>query len=144
MGNFLAAGVFGIFALLCGIFGAALTSSDKKFQKNAIRGQGIIVGYCVEEHSSWKTPQVQFFYEGREQICRCQSSRISPEQLPVGTRVEILYLKKQVLGIEAFEVRLTENDFAPPAQKTVSRVLYGFCAIFLIVAIVFGIMGIMG
>lgn len=134
--------LFFIFAVVTVIIILPLHKEERKFQKNKIYTEGVIVGYVREDYTKWDTPQVLINIDGKEEICRCKSKNMTANTYPHGTKVRITYCKKIKFNTEFYDVRIVEDEFAPYSVNTTITALLALAILLLVAAIVMTIIGV--
>ena len=122
--------VFLIFAITCFIFSFLLSHSQKSFEKNCQYGTAMIIGYRVEDNSSYDTPIISFIYEGREVVTGAQAIR-SRYRTKIGERVPIAFVKDSFSGHETWRVRIISNGKTGKCGNIAAKVMFVLGILFL-------------
>lgn len=121
--------------IIFSVVAVALRKSADAFQEGAQFGKAEVVGYEREEHSSWYTLLVKIPTLNDNMIRSCHAGKIRIADYPKGTIVDVIYAKKQVMGLPVVEVHLRENP--PASTATASTVFRSISLACLFLALIF-------
>lgn len=117
------------------VVAAALRKSADSFQEGARSGKAEVVGYERKERSSWYTLLVKIPALNDNMTHNCHAGKIKIADYPKGAVVDVIYAKKQVIGIPVVEVHLKEN---PPASTAAASTVFRFISLAcLLLALIF-------
>lgn len=114
-----------------------LYTGNKKFANESISTTGTVIGYATEEHSSWITPQVQFEDIGKMVMSNANTAKIKMKDCPPGKIVNMKYRRTTFLGINFYEVKLTDEELAPIGNDKVALVTLLIGIVFVIITFIF-------
>ena len=127
--------IFVIIGVFCIIIAFALNKSQNDFEKNCQFTMATIIGYYVEDNSSFDTPIVRFSDNGK--TIETTAASIKDRNRPkVGSRLQIAFVKDSISGKDTYRVRLLENGDVAKKDRIGAVVLGIIGSIFLIAGLV--------
>lgn len=122
--------------VLFSIIAIAMHRFAEKTKDEWKRTQGTIVGYNASDHSSWVTPLVRFFVDGKYVISSASSIR-DKKKPAVGASVAISYRKNLLRsGRVTYQAIIYIDDLESQKEDTVVWFIFGIGVVLFIVGII--------
>lgn len=128
------------------IIGIIMSKGEKDFEDKSINGVAVVSGYDTTEQSSRIDLLVFIVGIEPQKSVLCHSKKLNSSDFPVGTKVKVKYLEKNLFGMKYYDVRLDEEGLAPPSEMILGKVftilgatLLIFCTAFVIISLLGGL-----
>lgn len=136
--------VFLLFFLITYLSYSSIKKNEINMKEKGIITEGIVSGYPLEPSGYMEEVYVTFIDKnGNEKKYLSQSFRpIKDGIVKTGMKVKIQYLEKVTFGIKNYELKVIDDRYIKESKIKVDKVMKVISMIFLLVAIVMFVLGI--
>lgn len=136
--------VFLLFFLIMYLSYSSIKKNEINMKEKGIITEGMVSGYPLDQSGSMEEVYVTFTdKDGNEKKCLSQSFRpIKDGMVKTGMKVKIQYLEKITFGIKTYELKVIDDRYIKESKIIADKVLKVISMIFLLVAIVMFVLGI--
>lgn len=142
IGYFAASGSFAFIAVCFFAVKAGLRHGEEMFHEKCRDTVATLAGFTKNTDSRRYYPVVQFEDEGGVQREQAHSNGKCYPDYPVGAPIRIRYCKRKIMGITAYDVRVTEPGYEAYPSRIAENVFKALGLIFLLLTVLFVFMGI--
>lgn len=126
--------VFILVSVSCFLCAFLFFRSQRLFNRNCQYTSAVVIGYRVEDYSSFDSPRVRFLCDGKEVVTGTQAIRSRNRPQP-GTQVQIAYKKGSFAGHDTWQVRIMKDGKIGNSEYVFATVISIIGMVFLIAAL---------